>query len=126
MAQNLVLSLGAQRNEDYGVETWKLKDKQSGDALDITGWTFELHIATAPGAIPSLIVNSTANANGSYVAVSEGANGCFDIFIEAADIAALPGRDIDICNLAYNLLMTDTLGNQHAYVVGPFIVSPGV
>ena len=126
MTHNLVLSLGAQRNEDYGLETWRLSDNQSGDALDITGWSFEFRIAPATGQAAVLVVNGTANTNGSYVAVSEGSNGLSDVFIAKEDIAELPGLDIDVCVLAYNLIMTDGLASQHAYVVGPFTVRPGV
>lgn len=126
MSRNLPLTLGAQRNEDYGLETWRFTDNASGDALDITGWTFEFRVAVAPGATPDLVVTGTANANGSYFAISDAGNGCADFFVAKEDIAALPGRAIDVCNLAYNILVTDALGSVHAYIVGPFIASPGV
>lgn len=125
MTRNFVLGLSAQRNEDYGPETWSLTDT-ADSIVDITGWTFELRIASAAGVDPSLIVTGTENSNGSVVAVSDAASGEFDVYISADDIADLPGRDIDVCTLSYNLLVTDNFGYTHAYIVGPFQVIPGV
>lgn len=124
MAEGAILNFGAQRNEDYS-RSWEMTDSETGDLLDITGWSFKFRIKSQAGlANPALLeVTDVATINGSLLAPSDGQVG---ILLRMADIAALPGRAIDVVPFAYNFIAIDSAGIRRADVRGEFIVEPGV
>lgn len=125
MAEGIVYDFGVQRNEDY-LRAWSFAF--DGEPLNITDWIFSLRINGAAGLVgdPLLTVGGSATENGSAITISDAEGGLANILIKQEDVAALPGRTIDVVKFAYNLLVTDSSGIRRADVRGAFIVEPGV
>lgn len=125
MACPAKLDFNIQRNEDFGPFAFGLRDT-SGVDITTEGWNFSLIVDVAPGrtGTPALSISQFANANGSYVDVTD--DGMFEIFIARGDMAALAGSVSSWDVFAYNLIGSDPAGYEVALARGMFIAEPGV
>jgi len=111
------MDIEIQRNGDY-LAGWQLTDDQTGDPLDITGWTLALEVRTVAGIGGAAIASATFQNRVD-------AEGYFDILIEGADFSAVP-NPMNIANLAYDFVATDDAGARIVEVRGHIILTPGV
>jgi hypothetical protein len=127
MSQAAQLNLGIQRNEDYIPHVYVLENSDD-TRVDLTGWTFNLRVNSAEGLTgdPALSITSVPNANGSYIVLTSGPRGEFELFISKADMAAFSGPVDDDTVFVHNLLGTDNEGHQRIIARGIFTVEPGV
>jgi len=110
------LDIEVPRNGDYFAR-WTLRDRNTREPLDITGWTLTLSIASVAGA-GSTVASATFSAR-------DNPGGSFNIRIRGSDCAGVPGP-MEIVRLAYDFVATDTTGVRVVETRGQIILMPGV
>jgi len=105
------------RNSSY-FRCWKFRDADCGAPLDISGWSFALHIkALATTGAPVI-----AAAHFSDV---DGINGTVNIRIDGFDLSGVDGEQ-EIVRLPYDFLARDEDSVVTTQVRGTIILTPGV
>ena len=110
------LDIEVPRNGDYFAR-WTLRDRNTREPLDITGWTLTLSIASVAGAIAP--ANANVERSAGIIACAEGRAR------NRRSCAGVPGP-MEIVRLAYDFVATDTTGVRVVETRGQIILMPGV
>lgn len=112
-----MIAIRVPRNADF-TSSLTLVDKLTGDPIDITGWTFALHIkSSASPDSPTLSIANFSNIDGE--------NGSMDMIIRGESLSGVPGEQ-EVVRLAYDLLGRDEEGVTALTIEGEILLTPGV
>jgi hypothetical protein len=110
------LNIEVPRNGDY-FGGWQLHDRNTGDPLDITGWTLALRVRPIAGA--GSVIASAEFLN------REDAAGYFDVLLRGTAFSSVAGAT-EIVRLAYDFRAIDADGIRVIQTRGHIILMPGV
>lgn len=116
MASGIDFDITVPRNGDY-FRTWQLVDAD-GNPIDITGHTLVLEVKNAAGDADPPIASATLTIEAQPF-------GIFDVLLEGADFAAVPGV-METVRLAWDLKRTDPTGIITIERRGAVVLQPGV
>jgi len=115
MAANL--NIEVPRNGSY-FQRWTFRDKLTGSPLDVTAWTFALHVKRAAGIQDGTLAAATFSD-------VDGPNGGVNVRLDGQALASLEGAQETI-RLAYDFLARDEGGVITVQTRGQIILMPGV
>ncbi|MBB5709355.1 hypothetical protein [Sphingomonas xinjiangensis] len=110
------LDIEVPRNGDY-CQGWWMEDQETGEPIDITGWTLGLSVRAVAGQ--GSVIASAAFRNRDDVA------GYFEPLLSGQQFDGVPGAN-RIVRLAYDFRATDAEGIRVIETRGQIILHPGV
>lgn len=110
------LDIEVPRNGDY-FAGWTLRDQNTGEPLDVTGWTLAMQVRHVAGQ-GSVVASAQFSGRIDHA-------GYFDVLLLGSDFAAVPGGS-EIVRLAYDFRATDADGVRVIETRGQIILIPGV
>lgn len=103
----------ASRNADFRAQ---LAIRSSGVPQNLTGWSFAMKLADAPGGTIRAVATITADVNA----------GTLDIYIAKETLTAMPNNGLFQQLYQYDLIATESGGDDKVFLRGRFVLSEGI